>query len=183
MVRAALILCMLTSAAIAADAVVATRLPIPNGGMDAGTDVPDGWTVRWTGKGKLKAVRDTTVFRSGPASLRVDTVGGGAHGTAGCSTPCTPGTTVELSGWIKGTDRCVVTLFCQLYRDDWTCSQPIKLGIHNAASGPFWSEGHGTVPIPPGFTSITMGIIVEGQGSAWLDDMRNLADVPPEPAR
>jgi len=53
-----------------------------NGSMTDGEAAPTAWGKPWTpkGKGTLRVVRDTTVFVKGPASLRLEAVGGSADG-------------------------------------------------------------------------------------------------------
>src|ERR1700710_1782986 len=55
---------------------------ISNRDMSKGDVRPDGWALGWVGSGKIEAVRDTTVFKSAPASLCVRSVGGRALGGA-----------------------------------------------------------------------------------------------------
>lgn len=56
---------------------------ISNGDMEAGDAIPTGWDFVDTWSGTLRGVRDTTTFARGGASLRVEAVGGPAHGFVG----------------------------------------------------------------------------------------------------
>jgi hypothetical protein len=59
---------------------VAAGPTIRNGSMTDGKDAPEGWTNKWEGEGKLKVSRNDKTFKTGPTSLKIETVGGKAKG-------------------------------------------------------------------------------------------------------
>ena len=74
---------------------------ITNGAMGQGTEVPTGWETLYVQAGKLKAVRDTREFAAGPASLRLESVGGPANGNVSTPIRSAAGRTLVVTGKVK----------------------------------------------------------------------------------
>ncbi len=162
---------LLTSPLAAADGDPARRR-IPNGDMTAGGDLPDRWDGRWIGKGAIAVQRDTTVFHTAPASLCVATDGGPANGSASCTVDCTGGEVLALSGWMKTDGRVKVNVFAQPFSADWRPLGFIQLGYRHDNDSHDWSEWNGTATMPADAARCIIGLLVEGEGRAWLDDVR-----------
>ena len=69
--------------------VDAAEPALVNGSMTDGDAAPTGWEKTWTPKdgGALRVLRDTKVFVKGPASLRLEAVGGPADGNTSQTIP------------------------------------------------------------------------------------------------
>ncbi len=62
---------------------------------------PAGWDDKFVAKGRIDVSRDTTAFKSSPASLRVKTSGGPAEGQANQMFDAAPGERIRVSGALK----------------------------------------------------------------------------------
>lgn len=160
------------SLACAADGV--RNLPIINGSMTEGTDTCTGWDQRWTGSGTLTASRDKTVFKGAPASLCLATVGE-AKGNVFQRIEVAAGSTISLSGWLKTEGTVKVQVFVQVFDQDW---KPVDYQMlkNQWAPAPEWTEFTGNVTLPANAVRVGVGIAVDGNGKAWLDEVRNTAD-------
>lgn len=169
----------------AADAPV--KVAIRNGDMSAGTATADGWTSTWrdTGKGEALFVRDTTVFRTAPASLCIASKDAEIGATITAFTVLPVGKTAEIAGWVKGEGQMKVTVFCQGTDDAFKVQPPgmIKLATFEVGTTADWRPFSGTVAMPAGATRLAIGLLAQGSGKAWLDDVRNAADPDPGAAK
>lgn len=153
-----------------------------NGGMTEGTVLPDGWAGRW---GDVIAARDTKVWKEGPASLRVDA--DGASGQAFQLIEGVAGKTLRLSGFIKVQGAVKAQVAVQSFGDSVNGAwQQKKFDQVVYVQGEMnWLAFNKDVTIPEGTLRFNVQLLVEGQGRAWLDEVRlyDPNDTAPLPAR
>lgn len=161
-----------------------TRIPIANGSMTAGTEKVDGWTSVWRdpAKAEFTAVRDTTVFRTPPASLLLSSPAAVMGGTIASATTLAVGKTAEVSGFVKSEGDMKISIYYQAVDDTWKLIPPgmVKIATFEPGTTADWRPFTAKVTMPAGATKLMLGMFAAGQGKAWLDDVRNAAD--PEPA-
>ncbi|MFO0927597.1 MAG: GDSL-type esterase/lipase family protein [Gemmataceae bacterium] len=136
--------------------------------MTAGTDTPTGWTNTWTGQGKIAVARDTRTFKSGPAALRVAT-SGRARGQVQQLHDAPAGATVRFAGYLKTAGSLTATVGVMAYTAEWK-----GIGFQAIDQGKNTSDWHpfaGTVTLPPKTAHFGYVMTVEGDGTAWLDEV------------
>ncbi len=156
---------------------------INNGDMSQGTDTPNGWADVYAAKGRLKAVRDVAEFAQGPASLRLETLGGPARGQAAQTIADAAGASFVVTGQAKaeltpgGFRQASVVLFI---RDasgktiDW-------IELANVTDADEWAAFRARVNVPADGVNTQLLLYLRGQGAAWLDEVQvyDPADAPP----
>ncbi len=154
------------------------RITIANGDMSFGGGKPSGWETEWAGSGKILVSRDTTVFHTAPASLCVKSDGGSANGNGTCVIEVGGDTEIELTGWVKSEGKLKVNVMAQPFGADWAKGplgfQQLKY-LHDNQSYD-WTEWTARFKTPSGTAHLLVGVMIEGEGKAWLDDVRNTAD-------
>ncbi len=144
--------------------------PLHNGSMTEGTDTPTGWTNLWTASGKLQIVRDTSDYKSAPASLRLESVGGPAYGTV--SQPFGPAPDAfQVTGSVKSAGQFDESVFA-VQEMDATGKQVAWINLANAAGAKTWQAFSGTVQLPPEAASWNLVLTLKGTGKVWLDDVQ-----------
>lgn len=148
-----------------------TGLPSPlrNGGMEQGTIQPRFWTNKWVGNGKIMASRDTAVFKSGKASLRIATIGGRAKAQISQIMANGGIRTVELTAQIRTQGKCYAHVAVQSFDPKWKTL--IYRPIGRTSGNTNWRRITGKVTIPNGSVRLVVGMLIEGTGKAWLDDV------------
>ena len=156
----------------AADAV--RSVPIVNGSMSQGTDTCTGWDQHWNGGGKLTASRDTKVFKVAPASLCL-TTDGEAKGNVFQFIDLPGGATIDLSGSVRSEGTVKVLVFVQSFD---TTGKPIDYQLlrNQYAVAADWVDFNNRITIPAAAVKIGVGLAIDGNGKAWLDELRNTAD-------
>lgn len=142
-------------------------LILKNGGM---TQIgPAGAPAEWGGKsGDADTARDTDVYKVGPASLRVSATAG--KGSQGFQTvPGGAGATFTLAGWFKTAGSARAQVFVQAFADGYKQNQFIQIQYRQGASD--WGEFSKQVTLPPWTAFFTVGVLIEGDGKAWLDEV------------
>ncbi len=144
--------------------------PLNNGSMTVGTAVPTGWENVWSGSGKVTVVRDTQDFQTGPASLRVEAVGGPAYGSVSqsfgpASDPFTVSGSVKSSGQL---DEALVAV----QATDAAGKQIAWITLTNAAGVKAWQPFSSAVSLPPGTAHWSLLMTLKGTGKAWLDEVK-----------
>ena len=144
--------------------------PLRNGSMTDGTAVPAGWENVWSGSGKLAAVRDTQDFQTGPASLRVESIGGPAYGSIsqGFGPTSDPFT---VSGSVKSVGQLDEALVA-VQATDAAGKQVAWITLTNAAGVKAWQPFSGAVSLPPGTAHWSLVMTLKGTGKAWLDELK-----------
>ncbi len=151
-----------------------------NGDMAQGGVLPTNWTEKW---GDVIASRDTKVFKEGPASLRVNVENG--SGQAFQLVQGYAGKTLLLSGFIKAAGNVKAQIAVQSFGDEpnggW---QQKKFDQVIFVQGDIeWLEFGKLVQIPEGTMRFNVQLLAEGNGQAWLDEVKLTAPndtAPPE---
>ncbi|MFZ4506468.1 MAG: cellulase N-terminal Ig-like domain-containing protein [Fimbriimonas sp.] len=154
----------------------AARDVTPNGSFSLGTAQAESWTDLNLGSGKLVASRDTSAFASAPASLQLSTQGT-ADGSVSAALPDIAGNTLEISGKVRDSGPGVVDAQLAIFAQDadykmimW---QPIASRWHFKTG--VWSEFSGAVKMPSNAKHARAILLIKGEGSVWLDDLKIVA--------
>ena len=162
--------CLLAASAFAAD----SKLVVRNGGMTQGLSIP----AEWNGKfGDCTIARDTKVFKEGPASLRVD-VAGGKSGQAFQSQAAHGGETFKIAGWVKSAGHAKVNVAVQSFDEKFTRNDFQQLKYVQDETD--WTSFEKEVKLPDWAHEFHILLLVEGDGSAWLDEVHE-AGSPVDP--
>ena len=148
----------------------ATLPTLQNGAMSEGAEAPTGWKVGWTGKGTLRAVRDTTQFQTPPAAFRIESVGGEAYGNAGQELKVTT-TPFLVSGYVKSDGTLEeASVVVQAFDAGW--KQVAWIPLADARGVGDWKQFSGVVKLPASAKSASLNISLKGQGRVWLDEVQ-----------
>jgi lysophospholipase L1-like esterase len=167
-----LILCAMSLAACATTAAAAEPpadkpVLIRNGGMTQGGPVPGDWTGKF---GDADVSRDTATFKEAPASLKVTTTAG-KSGQAFQTFDARAGQTLTVTGWVRSAGKVKVNVAIQSFdakvtRNDF---KQLKFVQGDTDWQPFESE----VTLPAWAEKFHLVLMTEGEGSAWLDEVRD----------
>ncbi|MBC8138575.1 MAG: hypothetical protein H8F28_22065 [Fibrella sp.] len=167
------------------------RIVIANGGMEEGADVPDNWNDKWEGRGKVTLSRDITQKKSGKASLKVKATGDAQGQGAQMIADAPAGAKFTVSGFLKSKGNIKVNFAVQPRKDSW---EPIAFEqVGYVQNDSEWQSFQKTITLPEGSVHASVALLVEGEGEAWLDDVRisdsdvsNAVTIPehkPQPAK
>lgn len=138
--------------------------------MTLGDEVPGFWHHQWVGKGKIKISRDTQVFKKGPAALSVSSNSAPAKGQASQLIKGSSGQSFTLSGFAKSKGTVKVNVAVQSFSRK---SRPIKFQqvqyLHNNQD---WTPFSQKVTLPRETHQFGVALLLEGQGQAWLDEVK-----------
>src|SRR5207244_2907980 len=135
------------------------------GGMTQGAELPD----EWRGKiGEITAARDPQIFKEGPASLRVD-ARGGKSGRAFQQIKGGAGAKVRVAGWIKSKGSGKAQAVVHAFADGFKNNQFIQLKFVQGDTD--WAQFDKEVELPAWAAFFNVGLMVDGDGSAWLDEV------------
>lgn len=149
------------------------KLRLLNPGMEGGEGVPLGWTGKF---GDCIVARDATVFHGGKASLCVDrsTLTDNRNACAHQMLSVKPASKITLSGWVRTEGTAKVNFAAQFFDERFTTNDcfPVKTleGTHD------WQELEAEIAVPENASKLAIALYVEGQGKAWLDDVKLKAD-------
>jgi len=149
-------------------------LTLRNAGMEEGSDVPATWDVKLVGGGKINIARDTTTFKAGAASLRVESVGGATTGQASQMVEGGAGRTVTVSGFLKTSGAVRVNFAVQPFDADGNLLAFLQIG-HAQGNSP-WASFSKSVTLPPKTARFGVGVLLDGDGKAWLDEVNMSGD-------
>lgn len=131
-------------------------------------------------------VVDTTNFESGTQSLRIQNVSAPANGFGDAyqTIPAGPfaGKQVTVSGWIKTSSVTGASSYATLW---WRVEGPngVISFDGNAATGAQgttgWTQYQFTRNVDPGATDIVFGVLLNGPGTAWFDNLQILVNGAP----
>ena len=154
--------------ALGADAAEpgAFKLVIKNGGMTQGDDVPADWTGKF---GEVAVTRDAKVFKEGPAALRV-TAGVGKSGQAFQKFDGGASAKLKIAGWMKTQGSVKAQVAVQAFADGFKQNQFIQ--VKYAAGDGDWAQFEREVALPEWTAFFNVLLMAEGDGSAWLDEVR-----------
>jgi lysophospholipase L1-like esterase len=162
-----LLCCALPLLAGAADDV--TKFAVKNPQMSDGTDKPEHWTQTWVGAGKIKVTHDTATYHSAPASLALAAVDGAAQAQVSQFFDVRGGERLQLSGWLRAEGGANAMLAVQSFSADWK-GLDLKV-VGNALSGFDWRKAAGEVRLPATARRAAVVLLLQGAGTAWLDDV------------
>ena len=152
----------------AADAATPANLEpafgFKNGDMSAGTEKPTGWEGSWD---DARAFRDTQVFKSAPASLRVEA--GGKPGMVFQQLEVAGGARVRLIGVFKVAGASA-QVFLQAFDTGWTKNQFTQVIYLQGDAD--WTPFTKDITLPDWAARLNIGIRIEGAGKAYLDDVQ-----------
>ncbi len=156
---------------LAASTLSAADLQIINGDMRAGEAVPTGWGEVWAGSGTVTTARDTTVFASAPASLRVTLAGDEkSNGNAHQELTAAAGKRIHVSGKLRvGAGKQIAGIAVQAFdaQGKQILWQDIARGQTTGAS---FQAFDGLASVPAEATRVLLTIHMTGVGDVWLDD-------------
>lgn len=143
---------------------------LTNGSMDAGTDTPAGWKKGWNPKGTIEVSRDTTQFKTSPASLRVDATGSSVKGQAEQNIGGKAGESIQISGFARSTGEAKINIAVQSFNQKW---KPIAFEQLRYIQGDSdWLAFSGKVTLPEGAARNNLVVLLDGQGTVWVDDLK-----------
>ena len=138
-----------------------------NGSMSAvGGAGPAGWTDTWA---DIKVKRDKSVYHSAPASLRGECIDG-KQGQVHQTLDFKPGQKIKVSGWMKTQGGAKVNFMVQPRNEGWTPVGFVQVGFGMNDSD--WRFYEKEVEMPAGTARASIGMLIEGAGVAWLDDVK-----------
>ncbi len=146
-----------------------TGLALQNPSMTVGKDKPDHWSNEWVGSGKIKVFRDTATYHSAPAALAIAAVGGAAQAQVSQMCDVKGGERVKLSGWVRADGGANAMLALQSFTADWKAIDLKVVG--NAGTGVGWRKAEGEITLPANAARAAVVLMLQGAGTAWLDDV------------
>jgi hypothetical protein len=163
---------MIRSLCLLATTLALGAVEIANGDMTLGDQVPTGWSSTWTPDATrpVTAVRDTTVFKSEPASLRFENPKGAPFANVSVPLAVTSGDKLKLGAGMRigtGVKRATFALQCR----NSSGTQTVWQEIIGGEPGEQWKTGLVLVTIPEGTSSANLILLLDGEGSVWLDDV------------
>ena len=156
-------------------AVQSTLTAIPtlhNAQMNEGAATPTGWNAPWSGEGKIAVARDVADFKSGPASLRLQSEGGRAYGSIGQNLKLPNDVTAafRVRGWAKSRgDLQEALIAVQVF--DAAGKQIEWKNLAGAAAMRNWSEFSADLQLPANTVKAQLLLTLKGDGAVWLDDI------------
>jgi len=157
--------------------VVAARALVANGSMTDGSAQPEAWHLGSYKEGVVRLGRDTTVFHTAPAALLIATEGQ-AMGFAQQALQPLPNGPVTISGAARAEGtfnlcQVIVQVFDATWKQvDWKV-------VHVVKTGPEWQTFQATVSLPATTAHALVGLVIRGDGKAWLDDLSAMASNMP----
>ena len=149
----------------ATTSAAAYKLVVRNGGMAQGVSVPADWTGRF---GDCVVYRDANTFKEAPASLCVEA--SGKSGQAFQAFPVKGGAKFRVAGWIKSAGKVKAQAAVQCFDEKYTRNSFIQAKyVQNDTD---WTEFSKEVTIPDWAGRFNILLLVEGEGRAWLDEVR-----------
>jgi hypothetical protein len=142
---------------------------VRNGDMTKGNEKPESWDTQW---GEVRVFRDMKVFKSEPASFCVETVKAGVQGNGGQTLEIEAGASGKFSGWMKTEGKVKVNVALMCFTDDWKMKEFKQLAYRHDNAASDWSEWTAEATVPEGTGHVQLVLLVEGDGKAWLDDVK-----------
>lgn len=146
---------------------------IQNGQMEDGDATPSGWSLSDYRQGTLRLSRDTEVFHGGKAALRLRTEGKAAGFVHQMLQPIprgpfTVGGVARLDGRLEQAQVAVQVFDSQWKQLEW---KPVAV-LDTAKTD--WVKFQATLSLPEKAAYALLGLSINGDGSAWLDDVTAL---------
>jgi hypothetical protein len=137
--------------------------------MTQGTDRATGWDRPSTVSGRIEAARDTSNFRSAPASLRISTGGGTGEGQVAQKLQLPNRNSFVIGGWVMSAGTARVTFGVQFYD---ASDRPIQFSEILFTDRPVrWTRASLRIDPPAQAASFAIVFYIAGAGQAWLDDV------------
>ena len=143
--------------------------PLRNGSMELGNTIPTAWTNRWVGKGRILVARDPSTSYEGEASLRIQTVGGSGKGQISQIISGTGISEVTLTAYVKSEGKVFSQVAIQSFDANWKTLQ--YKTVKHFRKQDDWMKISKTVKLPAGTIRFGVGLLVEGDGKAWMDNV------------
>ncbi len=147
---------------------------MPNGSMSLGAIAPSPWRVMHIQRGKVRLVRDTRDYVTGPSSLCVMNIVGPTEGEVSAQFTYASNLPVMISGMMK----CEGNVHAQLGTaqfDARATRRPIFLEtfltLDPAEAWTKWKKFEHVVTPADGAKLVAIGIQFKGEGKVWLDDL------------
>lgn len=150
------------------------KLVVKNGGMTQGGDTPANWRGKF---GDVKPSRDTEVFKEGPSSLKV-TCSAGKNGQVFQTIQGGAGATIKITGFMKSQGNVKAQALVQAFAESYKNNQFIQLKYVQGESD--WARFEKEIKLPEWTSFFNVGIMVDGEGVAWLDEVHE-ANSPVDP--
>lgn len=129
----------------------------------------EGWAITWTGEGKLSLQHVTDAPRRGTGHLRLRSEGGPAYGSTGQSLPVQH-RQLEIAGSARVTGSLTEALVAiQAFRGSEQVAFRVVAVLSDASE---WRDFQGGVTLPEGATSVNFTVVLRGQGTIELDNLR-----------
>jgi len=143
---------------------------LTNTGGESGKDQPAGWRL-WTGAGQAELIRDTETYRVGKASIAIRSTSDETRATAYQEfEPNDTPFTVTFWGKSEGVRKAQLAI--QVFdKDDKQIDWIILGDFHRGAEKGKWTTSR-QITLPAAAHSCRLNILVEGAGTAWVDDIR-----------
>jgi photosystem II stability/assembly factor-like uncharacterized protein len=144
--------------------------PLRNGDMEQGTSQATYWSNKWTGRGKVIFARDATTSYDGEASLRIQTVGGNGKGQIAQLMTAGNIREITVDAYVKTEGKVFAQVAVQAFDAKW---KTLKYSaVKHFRKVDKWKRIQGTIKLPPGTARFGLGILIEGDGKAWLDGVQ-----------
>ncbi|GMV82750.1 MAG: hypothetical protein AMXMBFR7_39340 [Planctomycetota bacterium] len=142
-----------------------------NGDLSEGAEEPKDWSLGSTRSGNIRMIRDRTVFKSTPAALRLDTQGESGSGFAQQRLSPTPEGKVRATGSVRAEGTFdVAQVVVQAFDGQWKqVDWKVLARIEPRGT---WTDFDTTFELSPRTRHALFGLLVKGNGKAWLDDAK-----------
>jgi hypothetical protein len=149
----------------------ANRLVNPS--MTDGGELPAGWSTPFVSDGALAVSRDRETYFKGPASLRLQSLGGPASGNTSQPLPGVQGARLRVSGYVRhsGTGRRYWSVALHAY--DGRAKEQRNLFWQGFVSGwqdTDWQWFGGEFYVPAEARDVRLRVLLNGEGAVWLDE-------------
>ena len=141
------------------------KLVVRNGAMTQGGAIPTGWDGKF---GDVELARDTATFKGKPASFRVS-ISGGKSGQGFQTIAGGASATFKIAGWIKCSGNVKAQALVQAFAEGYKQNQFLQIQYVQGETD--WVHFEKEVTLPPWTAFFNVGMLVEGDGKAWLDEV------------
>jgi endoglucanase len=151
-----------------------SAVDLTNGSMTEGDSVPTEWSTVWTGDPAkpVSVHRDTIQFATAPAALRFENIEGVPFGNLSRPLLVTPEVEFQIGASLRiplGTER--ATFAVQGYDAAGTQTWWQEVVSVSANQPETWVTKSIRATPPAGTARAVVILLVNGRGSAWLDDV------------
>jgi len=158
----------------------ANRLVNPS--MTDGGEIPAGWCTPFMQEGTLAVSRDRETFCLGPASLRLESVGGRASGNTSQPLPGVEGKRLRVLGYVRHFGAGQRYWSVALHAYDGRAPEQQNLFWQGLASGwqdTDWQWFSGEFFVAAEARDVRLRVLLVGEGAVWLDEASVVVvDVP-----